>query len=112
METIRLAPNKVRIPTKPNFVKFESGARGALYPITVLRSLKSEYIEDFSRNKIMLVKDLARYDFKRLKALTGLGDETLRSIKDEVERLCRGNFSSKRGRNLSSHRMLDRACVR
>ena len=66
--------------------------RRALYPITVLRSLKSEYIEDFSRNKIMLVKDLASYDLKRLEALTGLGDEALRRMKDEAERLCRGKF--------------------
>jgi len=66
--------------------------RRALYPITVLQSLKSEHIEDFSRNKIMLVKDLASYDLKRLEALTGLGDETLRRMKDEAERLCRGKL--------------------
>jgi len=66
--------------------------RRALYPITVLPSLKSEYVEDFSRNKIMLVKDLARYDLKRLEASTGLGDETLRRMKDEAERLCGREF--------------------
>jgi len=60
----------------------------ALYPITVLRSLKSEHVEDFSRNRIMLVKDLARYDLKRLEALTGLGEGTLRSVKDEAQMLC------------------------
>jgi len=66
--------------------------RRALYPITVLRTLKSEYIEDFSRNKIMLVKDLGTYDLKRLEALTGLRDETLRRMKDEAERLCGKEF--------------------
>ena len=66
--------------------------RKALYPVTVLPSLKSEYVGEFSRNKIMLVKDLARYDLKTLKALTGLGDETLMRVKDEAERLCGGRF--------------------
>jgi len=61
--------------------------RKALYPITVLPSLRNEYVGEFSRNKIMLVKDLARYDLKKLQALTGLGDETLKSIKDEAGRL-------------------------
>jgi len=61
--------------------------RKALYPITVLPSLRNEYVREFSRNKIMLVKDLAKYDLKKLEALTGLGDETLKSIKDEASRL-------------------------
>lgn len=67
--------------------------RKALYPVTVLPSLKSEYLEEFSRNKIVLVKDLAKYDLKRLEALTGLGDEILRRMKEEAERLCRREFS-------------------
>jgi len=71
--------------------------RKALYPITVLPSLKSERVEEFSRNKIMLVKDLVTYDLKRLEALTGLGDETLRSVKDEAERLCGREFPAPTG---------------
>ena len=67
--------------------------RKALYPVTVLPSLKSEYLEEFSRNKIMLVKDLAKYDLKRLQALTGLRDEILGRMKDEAERLCGREFS-------------------
>jgi len=75
--------------------------RRALYPITVLPSLKGEYVEGFSRNKIMLVKDLARYDLKRLEALTGLGEETLRSVKDEAERLCGREFHAPAGKKPS-----------
>ena len=67
--------------------------RKALYPVTVLLSLKSKYLEEFSRNKIVLVKDLAKYDLKRLEALTGLRDEILRRMKDEAERLCGREFS-------------------
>jgi len=75
--------------------------RRALYPITVLPSLKSERVEEFSRNRIMLVKDLARYDLKRLEALTGLGEETLRSVKDEAERLCGREFHALAGKKPS-----------
>ncbi len=62
--------------------------RKALYPVTVLSSLKSEYLEGFFRNKIMLVKDLVNYDLKKLEALTGLASEILMSMKDQAERLC------------------------
>jgi len=75
--------------------------RRALYPITVLLSLKSERVEEFSRNRIMLVKDLVRYDLKRLEALTGLGDETLKSVKDEAERLCGRDFPTSAGKKPS-----------
>ena len=38
METIGLAPNNVRIPLKPNLVKFKSVGRGALILQTLLLS--------------------------------------------------------------------------
>jgi hypothetical protein len=62
-----------------------------LYPITMLRSLDEYSLDRFSRAGYMLVKDLTRNDFSRIKKKTQLKTKKLQRIVEEARGIANKN---------------------
>lgn len=59
-----------------------------LYPITILKNLNNKTKTTLFASKIMVLKDLINYDFKRLKQKTGLDDKTLFYLIENAKNIC------------------------
>jgi hypothetical protein len=62
-----------------------------LYPITMLRSLDEHSLDRLSRVGYMLLKDLTRNDFNRIKKKTRLKTKKLQRMVEEARRVAREN---------------------
>jgi hypothetical protein len=59
-----------------------------LYPVTILKSVKGLVRDGLFQAGIMLVKDLSNYELEDLKRKTGLPQDTLNKIMEEVRKVC------------------------
>jgi len=59
-----------------------------LYPVTTLRSIKGFAKDRLFQARIMLAKDLLNYGPEDLKRMTGLPQDTVNKIMEEVRRVC------------------------
>jgi len=59
-----------------------------LYPVTILKSVKGLARDGLFQAGIMLAKDLSSYELEDLKRRTGLPQDTLNKIMEEVRRVC------------------------
>ena len=58
-----------------------------LYPITILKSVKGDDKLKLYEGKIMLAKDLAVQNLKKLAVKTGLSEKVLQGIVDEANKI-------------------------
>lgn len=60
----------------------------ALYPVTILRSVRGRVLQGLAKGNYLLAKDLLRNDIRKIRRKTGLGDAELRRIISEAGELC------------------------
>jgi hypothetical protein len=78
-----------RYPKKQGLEKLIESKK--LYPVTMLRTLDANSLDKLSRAGFMLVKDLTRNDFNRLKKKTHLKTKKLQRIVEEARGVAREN---------------------
>ena len=59
-----------------------------LYPVTILRSVKGFARDRLFQAGIMMAKDLLDYELEDLKRMTGLPQDTVNKIMEEVRKVC------------------------
>jgi hypothetical protein len=60
----------------------------ALYPVTILGSVRGRVLQGLAKGNYLLAKDLLRHDFMEIKKRTGLGEAELRKIINEAGEMC------------------------
>jgi len=75
-----------RYPLKESLEKMIEKKK--LYPVTILRSVKGFAKDRLFQARIMLAKDLLNYGPEDLKRMTGLPQDTVNKIMEEVRRVC------------------------
>ena len=62
----------------------------ALYPVTVLDDVTDEEVQIFSKNNLMLCRELVGKDVAQLAQLTGLSNSRIQSIIDQCQQIIEG----------------------
>ncbi|MGC8850350.1 MAG: hypothetical protein ACP5QI_07760, partial [Candidatus Bathyarchaeia archaeon] len=65
-----------------------------LYPITMLRNIRAEEVDRFSRMDLVSLNDLAKRSVTELHRVTGIPEERLSIIKMEAESIIGGSFKA------------------
>jgi len=60
----------------------------ALYPVTILRSVRGDVLQSLAEANYLLAKDLLRNNIEKIKKKTGLREAELRKIIREAEEIC------------------------
>jgi len=87
-ESVNLKITSWQYPKNENLQKLIKDK--ALYPITILSSVKGFVKERLSESKIILAKSLIDYDLEELKRKTNLQENILKKLKEEAEKICWG----------------------
>jgi hypothetical protein len=59
-----------------------------LFPITIFKTISNQIKEKLFEAKIVLARDLHKYNINELKEMTGLDEKTLQKVLDEVRKIC------------------------